>query len=131
MMQRRIWLTTALAVAGVSLTFLTATPQTAAAREHAANLPGRRIYMAQCAACHGETGKGDGRAACDFHVVPSDLTQLDSAEDSDAAIIKKIMHARRPMPRYESILTRDEQLQLAAYIRGLSPEARSGRGDVP
>lgn len=130
-MQRRIWLTTAMAVAGASLAFLTATSQTATAREHAANLPGRRIYMAQCAACHGNSGKGDGRAACDFHIPPSDLTQLDSAEDTDAAIIKKIMHARRPMPRYESILTHDEQLQLAAYVRALSPEARNGRGDVP
>jgi mono/diheme cytochrome c family protein len=37
---------------------------------------GARLYMENCAQCHGPSGKGDGPWAADFTPPPSDLTQL-------------------------------------------------------
>lgn len=81
---------------------------------------GRRIYRAQCLQCHGERGKGDGRAACDFDARPADLTDPDLADDSDAALLRKVMHARKPMPNYESSFSGGERRAIVAYLRELS-----------
>ena len=37
---------------------------------------GKEDYQVYCAACHGETGKGDGRMAEILRVKPADLTQI-------------------------------------------------------
>jgi mono/diheme cytochrome c family protein len=64
--------------------------------------PGRAVYVAQCAMCHGDGGKGDWRAASDFRSGPADLTDSDLADETDAALIQKVMHAPRPMPELET-----------------------------
>lgn len=38
---------------------------------------GRAVYQAECAACHGDTGTGDGPEAAGSATTPTDLTQLD------------------------------------------------------
>lgn len=38
---------------------------------------GKAMYASYCAACHGAAGKGDGPAASEFKVPPTDLTQLE------------------------------------------------------
>ena len=47
-------------------------------------------YAAYCAACHGETGKGDGAAAADQSVRPANLTTL-SAKNKGAFPTTKVM----------------------------------------
>lgn len=37
---------------------------------------GKVMYGSYCAACHGAVGKGDGPAASEFKVPPTDLTEL-------------------------------------------------------
>ncbi len=37
---------------------------------------GKREYMTKCAACHGESGKGDGPRAAQMRLKPTDLTTL-------------------------------------------------------
>jgi mono/diheme cytochrome c family protein len=37
---------------------------------------GKAMFTSYCAACHGPAGKGDGPAASELKVAPSDLTQL-------------------------------------------------------
>jgi mono/diheme cytochrome c family protein len=37
---------------------------------------GQAMYQSYCAACHGATAKGDGPAASELKVPPTDLTQL-------------------------------------------------------
>src|SRR5260221_3902135 len=82
----------AAAVAAVGLT---------GASSPAANNPvqggGRRLYLANCAACHGAYGRGDGRAAADFKTRPSDLTDGTIADLNDAALLKRLSHAPKPM----------------------------------
>ena len=37
---------------------------------------GKEMYVAYCGACHGAQGKGDGPAAAELKMPPTDLTQL-------------------------------------------------------
>src|SRR5437868_1693312 len=66
---------------------------------------GRQVYVANCAACHGSGGKGNGRAAADFKDRPTDLTDPDFADQSERALIHQFTHAPRPMPRFEGLLS--------------------------
>jgi mono/diheme cytochrome c family protein len=54
-------------------------PSIEAAQEDGATHAGAQSYAANCAACHGATGHGDGKHATDLPVAPPDLTQLSSA----------------------------------------------------
>ncbi len=88
--------------------------------------PGRAVYVAQCAMCHGDGGKGDGRAASDFRSRPADLTDPDLADDSDGALIRKIVHARRPMPNFRELLDDREMHEVVAYVRSISKRQAEG-----
>lgn len=44
---------------------------------------GKSRFMADCAACHGATGMGDGPAAGALHKPPSDLTRLAAGNDGE------------------------------------------------
>jgi mono/diheme cytochrome c family protein len=82
--------------------------------------PGREVYVAQCAMCHGHSGRGDGRAASDFRSRPADLTDPDLADESDAELIRKIVHARRPMPNFRELMDDREMHEVVGYVRSLS-----------
>jgi len=43
---------------------------------HAADSPGRMLYVKYCGACHGPNGKGDGVVATFMTPKPTDLTQI-------------------------------------------------------
>jgi mono/diheme cytochrome c family protein len=92
---------------------------------------GRRIYRAQCLQCHGEHGKGDGRAACDFEIRPADLTDPDLADESDASLLRKVMHARKPMPNYESSFSGGERRAIVAYLRELASSSAKHAAAAP
>ena len=58
-------------------TLLTALcPFALASGEELSSYNGEQLYFRFCAACHGETGKGDGPVASYFKIAPPDLTQL-------------------------------------------------------
>jgi mono/diheme cytochrome c family protein len=83
---------------------------------------GRRLYLANCAACHGAKGHGDGRAAADFSTRPSDLTDSSVADLSDAALLKRMSHAPKPMPSYDTLLDEAERRAIVQYLRTLSTD---------
>lgn len=89
---------------------------------------GRQVYQAQCVQCHGRSGRGDGRVARDLTVRPADLTDMDLADESDAAILRRMFFARRPMPDVEKILSGDEQRAVIAYVRTLASPATASNG---
>jgi mono/diheme cytochrome c family protein len=64
--------TPARAALGVAVIVLATTP--AAPAQVAGPDPGRRVYLEQCAICHGEHGDGRGHAAPHFATPPRDLT---------------------------------------------------------
>lgn len=48
-----------------------------------ANSPGKATYLKYCAACHGESGQGDGVVAGFLQPKPTDLTQLAKKNGGD------------------------------------------------
>jgi len=94
---------------------------------------GKSIYMQQCQACHGETGKGDGPVAADLSPPPSDLTDPKMWEQTDGSLFWKITEGRGPMPSYKSLLTDTQRWHVVNFIRTLAPkrpkESGRSRGD--
>lgn len=91
---------------------------------------GEEIYEANCIACHGKTGKGDGPAAGVLKPPPRDHTDrayMDTLTDED---LKKVIvmggaiKGRPLMPSHPQL--RGKQLDaLVAYVRSLSRGGKS------
>lgn len=84
---------------------------------------GRKIYLLNCASCHGPAGKGDGSMAL-AGGTPSNLT--DETWDhgsSDGEIFVVIRDGvSSDMESYKDKLTEKQMWQLVNYIRSLSPK---------
>ena len=97
--------------------------QTVLARGHA-------IYAARCAACHGESGAGDGPAARGLHVKPAsfaDKTMVSSMTPaywfwrvSEGAAVEPFRSAGSTMPAWKNELSVDDRWAVIAYQHSLS-----------
>jgi mono/diheme cytochrome c family protein len=83
---------------------------------------GRSVYERQCVACHGKSGKGDGPAAVALNPRPADLTNLERmATINDDSLVLVIAKGRKGMPAYGKLLTQEQVLEVANYLRSLKP----------
>ena len=89
---------------------------------------GREVYLAYgCAACHGESGAGDGPAARLSHTPPRDLRNLDgyrgpkTVEGIASTIAFGIADGRTGMPAYPTISKR-ERMAIARWIHSIAEE---------
>jgi mono/diheme cytochrome c family protein len=112
----------AAAATGMAAALLVGAASPAAIRSAPA---GRQLYVAHCAACHGNAGRGDGRAACDFTTRPADLTDPSIADESDAKLLRRLSHPPKPMPSYDTLLSDAERREIVRYLRTLA--SRSAR----
>ncbi len=98
---------------------------------------GKKVYQkAKCWECHGQEGRGDGPSAAKlkddwgFPIVPANLTKGwrykggNSVTDIFTRFTTGINGT--PMPSYTDTLTEDERWDLAAYVRSLVRETRTG-----
>ena len=83
---------------------------------------GRAIYEKKCKGCHGDAGKGDGKASAYLKVKPADLTAEDIRKDPDGELFWKVTTGRRPMPGFEKQLTEEERWQVIKLVRSLAPK---------
>ena len=86
---------------------------------------GREIYKANCAACHGDTGKGDGPGAGVLKPPPRDHTDrayMDTLSDKQIGDIIKMGGAIRGKPLMPSHpqFNAGDLAALVAYVRSLS-----------
>lgn len=87
------------------------------------NAPGKPFYDANCAACHGSTGHGDGPVGKSLPVAPFDLTTHVLQHDEQYLDVV-ITNGRGYMPAFKDQLTQDQIYQVIAYTRLLALKAR-------
>jgi high-affinity iron transporter len=88
---------------------------------------GRALYAKHCLACHGPSGHGDGSAGRDLDPQPSDLSQPDVLDKTDAQLFRQITRGRRPMPSFQK-LADDDRWQIVHYVRALAESEHRGNG---
>ncbi len=88
---------------------------------------GEEIYQAECAACHGEDGRGDGPEATDPSAMPDFQDQEYMASQSLANFYQAISEGSGSMPAFAERYAENERWAMGAYVRSLSfarpPEA--------
>ncbi|WP_447936219.1 cytochrome c/FTR1 family iron permease [Thermomonas fusca] len=87
------------------------------------------LYAAQCAGCHGATGRGDGPAAAGMVPAPIDFTDLTRAtQRSPLALYEAISRgvAGTAMPAYAQ-LDEEQRWALAFHVGGMAFDAASRR----
>ncbi len=84
---------------------------------------GQQLFEANCTACHGEAGRGDGPAAAGLKPPPPDFGNghLDIHTDGDIFywIRNGLATAGSPMPAFKDQLGEDETWHLVNYVRRL------------
>lgn len=86
---------------------------------------GQTIYEANCLACHGAEGRGDGPAAASLATQPFDLTTHVPQHD-ETYLFTVISNGRGAMPAFKDKLTADDIYQVVEYLRLLAFRARQG-----
>ncbi len=82
---------------------------------------GEALFQTNCAACHGQGGRGDGPAAAGLNPKPADLTaeHVDDHTDGDIFWWLNYGIAGTAMPSFEHILSDTERWELIRFIRSL------------
>lgn len=78
---------------------------------------GKTVYTAECASCHGASGKGDGPAAKDLEKTPGDMTKLKG--QSDGALFWKITEGKKPMASFAAKLSEQQRWDVINYMKTL------------
>jgi mono/diheme cytochrome c family protein len=89
----------------------------------------KQLFQANCASCHGDTGKGDGPGAASLTNPPQDLTdpQIISSK-SETDFFNAITQGAAPdMPAFSDQISESDRWALAAYVRSLAFAGNAGR----
>lgn len=83
---------------------------------------GEEAYGARCASCHGDAGKGDGKATRFIRPAPADISTEEARDRmTDGEMFYKITEGKKPMPGMARTLSEDERWQVVHYLRTLQP----------
>jgi len=81
---------------------------------------GKQLYLANCASCHGESGKGDGPQAAG-KAMPNLSDQEFMAGQSATSLFQSITnHSSTDMPAFSDRLSEAERWSLTDYLRSLT-----------
>jgi len=83
---------------------------------------GRDLYLANCAACHGLTGTGDGLTAAGMLPGPGDLRlTVPRRSDGGLAYIISSGTVATGMPAFSATLSENDRWDLVNYLRATWP----------
>lgn len=91
---------------------------------------GAALFLANCAACHGPGGKGDGPVAAALVPKPTDLTGPAARQRPDTELANRIANGvdGSAMPPFAGTLTDAQIGDLISYIRSLQAPAAAAPG---
>ena len=95
-----------------------ATPESIAA--------GGKLYVRNCASCHGKTGQGDGPGGALLKPKPANLADADWKHGTSDGEIFAVVHTgiqKSPMKPFASKMTEHEIWDVINYIRSLGPKS--------
>jgi mono/diheme cytochrome c family protein len=82
---------------------------------------GKKIFMTQCALCHGEKGDGKGDLAKEMALNLPDLTKPDAlATRTDGELFAIVGNGKDPMPSQKGRMMERQLWNLVNYLRALS-----------
>lgn len=97
-------------------------------------LIGSHLYRSYCLVCHGVDGKGAGPIAKNLNLEPADLSseryRTGNVEDLAAIIGDYRGQAGAGMPNWGAVLSREELLDIAAYIPKITQKDLRFTGDT-
>ena len=100
------------------------------APDQASVAAGRKLFTSNCASCHGESGKGDGKSAAALNPKPSDLTDTAWKHgQSDGEIFALIRDGAKQtsMRGYAGRMTSRELWSLVNFLRTLGPSSNKSQ----
>jgi mono/diheme cytochrome c family protein len=80
----------------------------------------KALYVANCAPCHGDKGRGDGPAAPGLNPKPADHSSVAVQNETDGSLFWKLSEGRAPMPGYKKIFSDNQRWELIIFIRTLA-----------
>ncbi|MHC4294812.1 MAG: c-type cytochrome [Planctomycetota bacterium] len=97
-------------------------------------LIGSHLYRSYCLVCHGVDGKGAGPIAQNLNLEPADLSsehyRTGNVDDLAAVIGDYRGQAGAGMPNWGAVLSREELLDIAAYIPEINSKDLRFKGDT-
>jgi cytochrome c oxidase cbb3-type subunit II len=79
---------------------------------------GERVYAAHCVQCHGQDGRGDGSAAGEFTIAPTNFRIQRPSMNSSLRAMREGVRGTR-MASWTGRLSESEIVAVAAYVRSL------------
>ena len=79
---------------------------------------GQRLWLQDCAACHGAQGRGDGPVTASLPKRPKDLTRVAKPPIfPDGVIAYRIANGVDVMPAWKSVLSQEDIWDIVNFIR--------------
>ncbi len=99
---------------------------------------GQALFARNCAACHGESGRGDGPSAAGFATRPADLADGRLMNGLPDGFLRNVIEHGGPaeglaptMPPFKTLLSATQLVQVIAYLRSLARPAFRAGDDRP
>ena len=78
---------------------------------------GKKVFAANCVACHGAGGKGDGPAAAAITPKPRDISDPAIQGQTDGSMFWKITEGKKPMPSFDKLIVENDRWNVIDYVR--------------